>query len=256
LIDQMIGQYMAHIVGIGYLANPENIKKSIESVFKYNFKENVYDHFNVLRTYVINDEAALVMCSWPKGDRPKVPFPYFSEVWTGEEYMAAALMIYEGLVAEGLKVVESTRFRFDGERRNPWNEPECGHHYSRAMSAWSVLPALTGFQYSAVEKSLAFAPRIKADNFKTFWSTGNGWGTFSQKKTARGLHAKISLAQGTMVLGTITLSQGNSEMKQAIVKLEGKTVPATLKSSDGSAVITLKSPVIVTKGCIIEVKTR
>jgi non-lysosomal glucosylceramidase len=253
LVDQMIGQYMAHITGVGYIADRKNIRKSMESVFKYNFRENFYSHFNVLRTYVINDESGLLMCSWPKGGRPKVPFPYFSEAWTGEEYMAAALMIYEGLLKEGLKVVESTRVRFDGQRRNPWNEPECGHHYARAMSAWSVLVALTGFRYSAVEKAITFAPRVGENDFRSFWSAGAGWGTFTQKKTAGSLTAKIALTQGNMELGTIILGPGNQSMKQATVKLDGKTVPATFKISEEAAVITLKNPVTMAKGSVVEV---
>ena len=39
-------------------------------------------HFNNMRSYVMGDEAGLLMASWPKG-RLEVPFPYFSEVMTG-----------------------------------------------------------------------------------------------------------------------------------------------------------------------------
>ncbi len=45
------------------------------------------------------------MASWPHGDRPRVPFPYWDEVMTGFEYQAAAHMIYEGLVEEGLEII-------------------------------------------------------------------------------------------------------------------------------------------------------
>ena len=29
----------------------------------------------------------------------------------------------------------------DGRKRNPFDEAECGHHYARALAAWSVLKA-------------------------------------------------------------------------------------------------------------------
>ena len=48
------------------------------------------------RTYVLNDEAALVVCDYGTGKRPEVPFPYFAESWTGVEYQAAATMMYAG----------------------------------------------------------------------------------------------------------------------------------------------------------------
>ena len=57
-------------------------------------------------------------------------------------------------VRESVELIENIRRRYDGERRNPWDEAECGHHYARAMSSWSAVMALGGFQYHAAEKSL------------------------------------------------------------------------------------------------------
>lgn len=180
LIDQLVGQYMAHVVGLGYLLEPEHIKSALQALFRYNFRTDLYNHWNNMRTYALADESALLICSWPHGDRPKVPFPYFTEVMTGFEYQAAAHMIYEGLVDEGLAVVEAIRRRFDGERRNPWNEQECGHHYARAMAAWAVPLALAGFHYSAVSRQLQLAPRRSPEAFQTFWIIPTGWGMAGQ----------------------------------------------------------------------------
>ena len=47
--------------------------------------------------------------------------------------------------------MKGVRDRYDGKRRNPWNEVECGSHYARALSVWSVLLALSGYHYSAPE---------------------------------------------------------------------------------------------------------
>ena len=110
---------------------------------KYNFLTDFRNFSNVQRTYALNDEKGLLLCSWPKGGRPPLPFPYSDEVWTGIEYQVASHLIYEGLLEEGLSVVKAVRDRYDGFRRNPWNEVECGHHYARAMSSWGVLLALS-----------------------------------------------------------------------------------------------------------------
>lgn len=69
---------------------------------KYNFHENQYGRFNNMRSYLFEDEAGLLMASWPKG-RLEVPFPYFNESMSGFEYCAAAGMIYEGMEEDGLK---------------------------------------------------------------------------------------------------------------------------------------------------------
>jgi len=76
-------------------------------------------------------------------------------------------------VEEGLACVRDARSRYDGLRRSPYDEAECGHHYARAMAAWALMLALTGFQYSAVDKSMAFADKPGAH----FWSNGYAWGT-------------------------------------------------------------------------------
>ncbi|MDI6846042.1 MAG: hypothetical protein QME28_07885, partial [Candidatus Saccharicenans sp.] len=74
----------------------------------------------------------------------------------------------------------AVRERCDGWRRNPWNEVECGHHYARAMSSWGLLLALSGFNYSAPEGRLGFAPFFNQEDFRTFWSPGSAWGTYEQ----------------------------------------------------------------------------
>jgi non-lysosomal glucosylceramidase len=75
--------------------------------------------------------------------RPVVPLRYCDEVWTGVEYQVAAHCFYEGLDDEGLAIVRGVRERYDGNRRNPFNEIECGDHYVRAMAGWSLLSAWT-----------------------------------------------------------------------------------------------------------------
>ncbi len=70
---------------------------------KYNYRDNLYGHFNCMRSFALGDEAVLLMADYPK-DRPKNPFPYFSEVMTGFEYTAAVGMLYEGQTEAGPQV--------------------------------------------------------------------------------------------------------------------------------------------------------
>ena len=101
----------------------------------------------------MGEEAGLLMASWPKG-RLEVPFPYFAEVMTGFEYCAAVGMIYEGMTDEALTCIRSIRDRFDGAKRNPFSEPECGHHYARSMASWASVSSLRGFHQSVVDKQM------------------------------------------------------------------------------------------------------
>ena len=168
LLDQLIGQYLAEVAGLGPLVSTANIRKTLESIWRYNYKRTLVGHDCVERTYVLNDEPALMVCDYGKAERPHVPFPYYAESWTGLEYLAAAHLLFAGMTREGFEAVRNVRARYDGERRNPWNEPECGHHYARAMSSWSTLLAASGFRYHGGEQSVAIRA---APGFRCFWST-------------------------------------------------------------------------------------
>ena len=197
LVDQLVGQYMAHICGLGYLADKEHIRQTLQSIMKYNWLDDFGRHFNNMRTFVYAGESGLVMGSWPKG-RLEVPFPYFAEAMTGFEYTAAVGMLFEGLTEDGLKCFRAVRNRFDGAKRNPFSEPECGHHYSRAMAAWAGVLALSGFNYSAVDQHITFTD--KPGHY--FWSTGYAWGTCDVKADGT---ARLEVLKGELPLKTITV---------------------------------------------------
>jgi non-lysosomal glucosylceramidase len=189
LVDQLLGQYLADVAGLGPLLDSGHIQKTAASIYRYNYKRSLVDHDNVQRTFVLNDEAALIICDYGKAQRPRIPFPYFAEAFTGSEYSAAVLMLYHGLAKEGVECITSIRARYDGEKRNPWDEAECGHHYARAMSAWSGVVALSGFRYDGRTSAIEALPRVNAANFRCFWSAGTGWGTFAVSRN--GISVKV-----------------------------------------------------------------
>ncbi|MDR0654763.1 MAG: hypothetical protein LBG22_00480 [Treponema sp.] len=181
LADQLLGQQLAHVSGLGYLMDKEHIKSAVRSIFIYNFMRDFSDFNNIQRTYALNDDSGLLICTWPRGDRPEIPFVYCDEVWTGIEYQVASHLIYEGFVEEGLKITEAVRARHDGVERNPWNEVECGHHYARSLASYGVLLALTGFRCDGVNKKLYFKPAVNRDFFSAFFCCPAGWGLFHQR---------------------------------------------------------------------------
>ncbi|MCL4505298.1 MAG: non-lysosomal glucosylceramidase [Chloroflexi bacterium] len=202
LVDQLVGQFMAHVCGLGYLLDKRHIQTTLRSIMKYNFRHTFVDHFNHLRSFVLNDESALLMATYPLGRRPRRPFPYYNEVMTGFEYAAAVHMLYEGQTAAGLKVIKSIRERYDGLKRNPFDEAECGHHYARAMASWAAILALTGFHYSAVEETMTMST-LKGEQF---WSTGYGWGTCEQSSNANGVAIKLRVLGGSLKIRQFSLS--------------------------------------------------
>jgi len=213
LVDQLVGQYMAHICGLGYLASRQNIQTTLQTIMKYNYVADFSPLFNNMRSYVMGKESGLIMASWPKG-RLKVPFPYFSEAMTGFEYTAAVGMIYEQQTANGLKCIKSIRDRFDGLKRNPFDEPECGHHYARAMASWAAVIALSEFQYSGVNQSMT----ITSKPGRYFWSNGSAWGLC--EVTPEG--AVIEVLKGNLMLKSFTLKDRETKKIKPLQLTEGE----------------------------------
>ncbi len=197
LVDQLVGQYLAEVAGLGSLLSPANVRKALESIYRYNHKARLAQHDCVQRTFALNDEAALVICDYGKGKRPRIPFPYYAEVMTGFEYSAAALMLYSGMIPQGLECIADIRRRYDGIRRNPWDEAECGHHYARAMASWSGLLALSGFRYRGPERHVVAAPPVHVGEFRSFWSAGSGWGSFALSRAPRS-RLRVSVSEGSL----------------------------------------------------------
>lgn len=215
LADQLIGQYLADIGGLGPLLDPTHMRKALESIHRYNYRRTLTEHQCVERTYAVNDESALLVCDYGKAERPHIPFPYFAETWTGIEYLVASLMLFAGMQREGVEYFRNARLRFDGEKRNPWDEPECGHHYARAMSAWSGVVALSGFRYHGAEKSLEIHAPV---GHRCIWATGTGWGTF--EVTSAG--ARIYVEHGSLPVQVCNVNGKNSSPGK--IAREGETL--------------------------------
>jgi uncharacterized protein (DUF608 family) len=154
LSDQLIGQWWAHQLDLGYLLPPEHVRTALGAVVRHNLREGFRDLEHPYRVFADEDDAGLLMCTWPRGGRPDVPTRYADEVWTGIEYQVAAHCLREGLEDEAWRILRAVWRRYDGRRRNPYNEIECGDHYARAMAGWSVLEALAGFVHDARAETL------------------------------------------------------------------------------------------------------
>lgn len=225
LVDQLIGQVMAHILDLGYLADKGNSAKAHQAIAKYNYRENLSRHVNFMRSYVLGDEPALLMAAYPK-NMPERPFPYYSEVMTGFEYTAAVGMLYDGQEDMALRTIQDVRNRYDGKKRNPFNEAEFGHHYARSMVAWGAVLAISGFHYSAVEQRMKLNP----ENGTHFWSNGYQYGTIQIAEENNAKKVSIQVLNGTLQLRSFTLEGfGNIDFKKSRSFEPGDTVTFTIE---------------------------
>lgn len=152
---------------------------------------------------MLNDEAGAIICDYPDGVfKPDSPIPYREECMTGFEYAFAGLLISEGMMEDGLKVVRAIRERYDGKKRNPWNEIECGSNYARAMASFALLPIFSGFEFDVPNRHIGFSPLCKGD-FKCMWNLGCAWGDFVKKDN----NYEIRILDGEMELKSISLEE-------------------------------------------------
>jgi hypothetical protein len=77
------------------------------------------------------------------------------------------------------------------------------------MASWSAIPALSGWNYHAVERTLTAKPRINQKRFESFWSTGTGWGTFAQTSGVANLFS-LQVEEGSLVCRRIELPWNKS----------------------------------------------
>ena len=251
LSDQLIGQWYAQMLDLGYLYRRGHVRKTLQSVFRYNWKPDMTDHFCSLRVYAINEEAGLLVATWPLGQRPGHAFWFADEVWCGVEYELASHLIYEGFLEQGLAIVKGVRDRHTGERRNPWDEFECGHHYTRSMASYSVLLALSGFSYSAPEQRIGFAPHLNEKDFTCFFSVGSGWGTYSQERRRGKWTLSIRMEYGHLELAELTAAVGADQKVSASVGRRKATAQVT--RTKGGVRCRFEEPVTIHAGETLKV---
>jgi uncharacterized protein (DUF608 family) len=251
LIDQLIGQYLAEVMGLGPLVSKDHVRTTLRSIYKYNYKRTLSDHNNTERTFALNDEAAMVICDYGTTTRPRIPFPYFAEVMTGFEYSTAALMLYSEMTDEGIECIHNIRARYDGEKRNPWDEAECGHHYARAMASWTAVVALSGFHYDGATAHITAVPRIPHGTFQCFWSTGTGWGTFTYGPGAGlGTRFSIEVLADALPCHFFQITGGGSS---ATISSGEQTYAHTQERRGEQTIFRLSSPVTLLQGSSLRI---
>ncbi len=133
---QLVGQWAAHVLDLGYIVAPEKVKKAVATILKRNAQASAFGVVNAMM---------------PSGERDKSNW-HSQHCWFGLAYVVAGLAIYEGFEKEGLALAEKTWNAAGVHALNPWNQPDMysatdgtylfGDHYMRNMVAWSLLGAL------------------------------------------------------------------------------------------------------------------
>jgi len=203
-IDQLYGQAWAHQVGLPRIVPPKEARSAMVALYRHNFVKDVGAYRRAMkaieggRWYAAPGEPGLIMCTFPRGGaeratgqgQDKWAAMYFNECMTGFEYQAAAHMIAEGLVEEGLAVVRAIHDRYSATKRNPYNEVECSDHYGRAMASFGAYLTLCGFRHHGPKGELSLDPKTGGERFRAAFLAAEGWGTYEQRVQPDGTVAR------------------------------------------------------------------
>ena len=100
------------------------------------------------------------------------------------------------------------------------------------MASWAALLALTGFHYSAVTGTIAFAPARKPVTW--FWSNGSAWGTCRQVPERGKIRVELRVLHGRLRARRLVLTGfGEAEIKGGALG-GGRTVLSVSRHSSPS----------------------
>lgn len=217
IIDQMLADWHAILLGSDGVFDPQKKKTALRNLYQNNYKNSMREVTNMWRHFAVDDEAGTVICSYPNGVQiPVMPIPYCEETMTGFEYALAGLMIAEGFVSEGERIVQAVRDRYHGENRNPWNEMECGSNYARSMASYALLPIYSGFTFDMTKKHIGFAPISHGGSY--LFSVCESWGSVSFDDAA----CSVSILGKPLTLCSISIP--NLETVKNVT-IDGNSVP-------------------------------
>jgi non-lysosomal glucosylceramidase len=276
-IDQVLGQQWAWRTGLDRIVPAKETRIALETTFLHNHMADIGPYYasdpanKPARQFAVAGEAGTLMATYPEGSyRPDGKIPghewhsdnrfhqgFYNETMTGFEHAFASHLIYEGLVDEGLRVFRAVHDRHQpssANPRNPFNEPEAGQHYSRAMASYAVFLALCGFDYDGPEGKISFAPRLGADDFRVAFTAAEGWGTYSQKRIGKKMTVSLDLKFGQIKIKTLGLVlPAGAKPRQIKATLGGQSVPATLQIQTGRVQVVFERPLTVTDGQMLVV---
>src|SRR5205823_6216938 len=124
---------------------------------------------------------------------------------------------------------------------------ECGGHYVRAMSSWSILLALSGFHYDGIEHILRFAPAHTPENFKSFFIGPEGYGMLKQTRMGKSQRNEIHVAEGKFNVSRVILKPA-ATVTAVRASIGRAPINARIRTRMDGVEVMLESPMALNRG--------
>lgn len=151
MTDQLDGEWFLRMIGLDGNIPDSRVRSVINCIFKNNF----------------DVEQGLVNATVPENKKTSLDTYNNCQtiaVWTGIGYAFSALALSVGETEISDTVVESIHMN-QLRLGHFWDHWECGHHYTRPMSSWTTLLAVSGLKIDYKNKKLSLKPIYKNVTF-------------------------------------------------------------------------------------------
>jgi len=249
-VGVLYGQWWAHILDLGYLLPQDHIKSHLMNTYTRNYVHSFDPATQKPRAFADQRDSGWVNGKWDEGKVPKNNLLYaFEMAWSGVVYPFATMLLLEGYGEQGMHVLELTRQFYDGTRRSPWNDIECGDHYARPMSSFTLMTLLSGQKCDLTSNGhydVTFNPVLDKEDYTGFFIFPTCWGTFKQKIEKTSGQAELQLAHGILTLTSFTLTSSMDVLNSLKVSCKGKKINTYNHTKEGDKFkIIFTGPVVV-----------
>ena len=151
MTDQLDGEWFLRATGLSGNIPDERVSSVLELIFRNNF----------------DSEQGLINATVPENGKTSISTYkncQTTAVWTGIGYAFAALALWVGqkdIADREIQSINDNQLRFG----HFWDHWECGHHYTRPMSSWTLLHAVSGLSVDYENKKISFSPIDKNISF-------------------------------------------------------------------------------------------
>ena len=187
MTGQISAEWFLSVMGWDSVLRRDRIKSALKSIIRYNYRP----------------DTGLINASYPEDKDFKMP-AYLSAkanaVWNEVEYAAAAHLIKCGMPQDAMEVIKDIDLRF--KRSGGYSK------YSDrpgAMSSWTVLISMTGFEFDADAGLLKIMPETNKIGVKYPYFTPFFWGIYRLDRLSDKLIYNVAVLDGDFDLKELIL---------------------------------------------------
>ena len=123
------------------------------------------------------------------------------------------------------------------------------------MASYGSFIAASGFEYYGPKRHIGFRPRLSPEDFRSAFTSAEGWGHFAQKRNKNQLKAELEVRWGSLKLKTISLEvEKGHKPNGASAQVGCEKVPVNLALDNQRVTLTMDATLTIAKGEKLELE--